>query len=88
MKGKNSADYLRLKTTGLTRIHSGMESGSLKVLKLIRKGFKPEDILKGGIRVVGMRIVEGSSFLEGTPSHLEVIQGGKVGIGQHRTEQA
>ena len=52
MKRKNLDDYQRLKEAGLTRIHSGMESGSLKVLKLIQKGLKPEDILAGGIRVV------------------------------------
>jgi radical SAM superfamily enzyme YgiQ (UPF0313 family) len=52
MKRKHLDDYRRLKEAGLTRIHSGMESGSLKVLKLIQKGIKPEDILTGGIRVV------------------------------------
>ena len=36
----------------MTRIHTGMESGSLKVLKLIEKGIKPEDIIQGGTRVV------------------------------------
>ena len=52
MKRKHLDDYRRLKEAGLTRIHSGMESGSLKVLKLIQKGIKPEDILTGGVRVV------------------------------------
>ncbi len=52
MKRKHLDDYQRLKEAGLTRIHTGMESGSLKVLKLIQKGIKPEDILTGGIRVV------------------------------------
>ena len=52
MKKKPLDDYKRLKDAGLTRIHSGMESGSLKVLKLIQKGIKPEDILAGGSRVV------------------------------------
>ncbi len=52
MKRKSSEDYLRLKDAGLTRIHTGMESGSLKVLKLIQKGITPEDIVKGGVRVV------------------------------------
>ncbi len=51
MKRKRTEDYQRLKAAGLTRIHTGMESGSLKVLKLIQKGIKPEDILTGGIRV-------------------------------------
>lgn len=52
MKRKSLEDYLRLKEAGLTRIHTGTESGSLKVLKLIQKGITPEDILKGGTRVV------------------------------------
>jgi radical SAM superfamily enzyme YgiQ (UPF0313 family) len=52
MKRKHLVDYQRLKEAGLTRIHTGMESGSLKVLKLIQKGIKPDDILTGGIRVV------------------------------------
>ena len=51
MKRKSVEDYQRLKEAGLTRIHTGMESGSLKVLKLIQKGIKPEDILTGGVRV-------------------------------------
>jgi radical SAM superfamily enzyme YgiQ (UPF0313 family) len=51
MKKKSPGDYLRLKEAGLTRIHSGMESGSLNVLNLIQKGIKPEDILTGGLRV-------------------------------------
>ena len=51
MKRKSPEDYLRLKEAGLTRIHSGMESGSLNVLTLIQKGIKPDDILTGGIRV-------------------------------------
>ena len=49
MKRKRPDDYQQLKEAGLTRIHSGMESGSLKVLKLIQKGLKPEDILTGGM---------------------------------------
>ena len=51
MKRKSPEDYRRLKDVGLTRIHSGMESGSIKVLKLIQKGIEPEDILQGGIKV-------------------------------------
>jgi Radical SAM superfamily len=51
MKRKSPEDYLRLKDAGLTRIHSGMESGSINVLKLIQKGISPEDILTGGVRV-------------------------------------
>ena len=56
MKRKSPEDYRCLKEAGLTRIHTGMESGSLKVLKLIQKGIKPEDILQGGLRVKESRI--------------------------------
>lgn len=52
MKRKSVEDLIRLKKAGLTRIHSGMESGSPKVLKLIMKGVKPEDVITGGSRVV------------------------------------
>ncbi len=52
MKRKSIADYHRLKAAGLNRIHTGMESGALSVLKLIQKGIQPEDILLGGRRVV------------------------------------
>lgn len=51
MKRKSPQDYRRLREAGLTRIHTGMESGSARVLKLIQKGITPDDILAGGIRV-------------------------------------
>jgi len=52
MKRKGPEEYRWLKEAGLTRIHTGMESGSARVLKLIQKGITPEDILQGGMRVV------------------------------------
>ncbi|MBW1910282.1 MAG: radical SAM protein [Deltaproteobacteria bacterium] len=52
MKKKSAASYQALKQAGLTRIHTGMESGSARVLKMIRKGSTPEDILTGGLRVM------------------------------------
>ncbi len=49
---KRSVDELKqLKEAGLTRIHVGMESGSDKVLKMIKKGIMPEDIVTGGRHV-------------------------------------
>ncbi len=56
MKQKNQDDYRRLTTAGLRRIHSGMESGSAAVLKLIDKGNQPADILEGGRKVVASDI--------------------------------
>jgi len=52
MKRKSRDAYQRLKEAGLTRIHTGMESGSSNVLQLIKKGITPEDILTGGRNVV------------------------------------
>ena len=49
---KKTVDELKqLKEAGLTRIHTGMESGSEKVLKMIKKGITPEDIVVGGKQV-------------------------------------
>jgi radical SAM superfamily enzyme YgiQ (UPF0313 family) len=45
-------DFRRLKEAGLTRIHMGVESGSEKVLQLIRKGMTPEEAISGGRRVM------------------------------------
>jgi hypothetical protein len=56
MKRKSVDDLHRLKAAGMTRIHSGMESGSADVLKLIQKGNTPEDILTGGQHVVSSGI--------------------------------
>jgi radical SAM superfamily enzyme len=51
MKRKSVDDYKQLKAAGLTRIHTGMESGSDKVLQMVRKGSTPEDMIAGGLRV-------------------------------------
>ena len=56
MKKKKVEDLELLKKAGLTRIHSGMESGSENVLKLIQKGNTPEDILSGGLHVIASGI--------------------------------
>jgi len=56
MKRKSIVDLKQLKTAGLARIHSGMESGSANVLELIRKGNTPDDILSGGLQVVSSGI--------------------------------
>ncbi|MCX5871690.1 MAG: radical SAM protein [Deltaproteobacteria bacterium] len=56
LKLKTVDEYIRLKECGLTRLHVGMESGSDKVLKLIDKGCKSEQLLEGGKRVVEAEI--------------------------------
>src|SRR3990170_941170 len=45
-------DLKRLKQAGLTRIHTGMESGSARVLQMIKKGMTPEEVVAGGRHVV------------------------------------
>lgn len=52
LKRKTVEELKQLCKAGLTRIHVGMESGSEKVLKMIRKGITPEDIVEGGKKVV------------------------------------
>jgi radical SAM superfamily enzyme len=51
LKRKSVEDLIRLRELGLTRIHVGMESGSLRVLEMIKKGLTQEDIIAGGTRV-------------------------------------
>ena len=52
LKRKNVEELKTLKAAGLTRIHTGMESGSTMVLKMIEKGITPDDIIEGGTRVM------------------------------------
>ncbi len=60
LKRKTVEELKQLQEAGLTRVHVGMESGSVKVLKMIKKGITPEDIVEGGKKVVeaGMSLSE------------------------------
>ncbi len=60
LKRKSVEELKELCKAGLTRIHVGMESGSANVLKMIKKGITPEDIVEGGKKVVeaGMSLSE------------------------------
>ena len=49
---KSVDDLRRLKQAGLTRIHTGMESGSERVLQMIKKGMTPEEVVTGGRHVM------------------------------------
>ena len=49
---KSVDDLQRLKEAGLTRIHTGMESGSVRVLQMIKKGMTPEEVVTGGRHVM------------------------------------
>ncbi|MBN1105706.1 MAG: radical SAM protein [Deltaproteobacteria bacterium] len=52
LRHKSVEEFIQLKEAGLSRIHTGLESGSEKVLKMIRKGITPEDIVEGGKKVM------------------------------------
>ena len=52
LRRKSVDDLKRLKQAGLTRIHAGMESGSAKVLRMIKKGMTPEEVVNGGRNVM------------------------------------
>jgi radical SAM superfamily enzyme len=56
LRRKTVAELAQLQQAGLTRIHTGLESGSEKVLKMIKKGITPQDIVEGGRRVVAAGI--------------------------------
>ena len=49
---KSVDDFIRLRECGLSRLHVGMESGSDKVLKMIKKGNRSDQLIEGGRRVV------------------------------------
>jgi len=52
LRRKSVEEFVQLKEAGLVRIHTGLESGSEKVLMMIKKGITPEDILEGGAKVM------------------------------------
>jgi radical SAM superfamily enzyme len=80
MKRKSVDDYTQLKAAGLTRIHTGMESGSATVLQMVRKGSTPEDIVAGGLRVK-----EGGIFLS---EYIMPGLGGRTLSAEHALETA
>ena len=80
LKRKTVEELKELKEAGLTRIHVGMESGSEKVLKLIKKGITQTDIVEGGRRVVDAGISLSEYIMPGI--------GGKSMSEEHARETA
>jgi radical SAM superfamily enzyme YgiQ (UPF0313 family) len=56
LKRKSVEEFVQLKEAGLTRIHAGLESGSERVLKMIKKGVTPDDIVEAGRKVMAAGI--------------------------------
>ena len=50
LKRRSVEELKQLKEAGLTRLHVGMESGSEKVLKMIKKGITEDDIVDGYLK--------------------------------------
>jgi len=77
---KSIDDFRRLKQAGLTRIHTGMESGSTRVLKMIKKGMTPEEVVTGGRHVMEAVIELSEYIMPGI--------GGRTMSEEHATETA
>jgi coproporphyrinogen III oxidase-like Fe-S oxidoreductase len=77
---KSVEDLRRLKQAGLTRIHTGMESGSNRVLKMIKKGITPEEVVTGGRHVMEAAIELSEYIMPGI--------GGRTMSEEHATETA
>ncbi len=80
MKNKSVKSLKVLKEAGLTRIHTGLESGSSRVLEMIRKGESPEDMIAGGQRVVEAGISLSEYIMPGV--------GGRLLSREHAVETA
>jgi radical SAM superfamily enzyme YgiQ (UPF0313 family) len=80
LRKKSVEDLTLLREAGLSRIHAGLESGSATVLKMIKKGITPEDIVEGGRKVVEAGISLSEYIMPGV--------GGKTLSEEHATETA
>ncbi len=60
LKRRSVEELKQLQEAGLTRLHVGMESGSQKVLKMIKKGISENDIVIGGkhVKEAGIELSE------------------------------
>jgi radical SAM superfamily enzyme len=80
LRRKTVAELAQLQQAGLTRIHTGLESGSERVLKMIKKGITPQDIVEGGRRVVAAGISLSEYVMPGV--------GGRAWSEEHAKETA
>jgi len=80
LRRKSVEEFVQLKEAGLTRIHTGLESGSETVLRMIRKGITPEDIVEGGRKVMAAGISLSEYVMPGV--------GGRALSGEHARETA
>lgn len=62
---KSQEELHRLKKAGLTRIHTGMESGDYAVLSRIKKGTIPEEIISAGLKLKEAGIEVSEYYLVG-----------------------
>jgi len=60
LRRRTVEELMQLKEAGLTRIHVGLESGSATILKMVKKGITPEDIITGGrhVKEAGIELSE------------------------------
>jgi radical SAM superfamily enzyme YgiQ (UPF0313 family) len=77
---KSVDDLKRMKDAGLTRIHTGMESGSARVLEMLKKGMTPDEIVEGGRHVMEAGIELSEYIMPGV--------GGKLLSREHAVETA
>ncbi|MEW6665717.1 MAG: radical SAM protein [Thermodesulfobacteriota bacterium] len=80
LKRKSVEEFIRLKEAGLRRIHTGLESGSSNVLRMIRKGITPEDIVEAGRKVMAAGISLSEYIMPGV--------GGRAWSEEHARETA
>lgn len=62
---KSEADLIRLREAGLTRVHTGMESGDDETLRRINKGTTAEDIIAAGLKLKTAGIQTSEYYLAG-----------------------
>ncbi len=77
---KGSADLIRLRQAGLTRIHVGLESGDDEVLRRIKKGTTAEEQIEAGqwVREAGIELSE----------YVMIGIGGRERTGEHALNTA